>query len=121
LRPRGLVSGEMDAAELARVPRWWRTSATNIQNGARPSKRVTASHRAGPHAEPGDILPDELRAAGLMVPVPSVTPRPLVVCAEYMASGGARRERRQRFRDARSCAFRPRTRFARQKRRIDGR
>lgn len=42
------------------------------------------------------ISPAELRAAGLMVPEPSVTPRPLVVWAEYIAPNddGQRREAR---------------------------
>lgn len=40
--------------------------------------------------EMGEVLPEELSAAGLMVPEPSVTPRPLVDCAEYMAT--ARRD-----------------------------
>lgn len=38
----------------------------------------------------GGNLPEELSAAGLMVPEPSVTPKPLVACAEYIASAGAR-------------------------------
>jgi len=35
-----------------------------------------------------DVLPDELRAAGLIVPEPSVAPSPFD-WAEYMASKGA--------------------------------
>lgn len=41
-----------------------------------------------------DILPDELSAAGLMVPEPSVTPRPFVACAEYISTGGGGVQRR---------------------------
>jgi hypothetical protein len=49
-----------------------------------------------------DIVPDELSAAGLIVPEPSVTPSPFAVWAwaEYIAADGAmqRREARQVFR-----------------------
>ena len=45
-----------------------------------------------------------------MVPEPSVTPSPFVVCVEYMAAGGAmqrrlRRQVRRTFRNARTCLF----------------
>jgi hypothetical protein len=40
-------------------------------------------------------LPDELRAAGLIVPEPSVTPNPFAACAEYMAAAGDQMEERQ--------------------------
>jgi hypothetical protein len=73
---------------------------TNIQR--RGSSQRVASHRVQPDAiAPAmervacGILPEELSAAGLMVPEPSVTSRPFVVCAEYMATDGARRGARQ--------------------------
>lgn len=89
---------QMSAIELHQSP------VTSIQR-RRSSQRV-ASHRVDPDAIApatlsiaggacGGILPEELSAAGLMVPEPSVTSRPFVVCAEYMATDGARRGARQ--------------------------
>lgn len=69
-----------------------------------PTAEGIASRAPACHQEVGEILPEELSAAGLMVPEPSVTPKPLVACAEYMAAPGARREGRHGFRDALAAA-----------------
>jgi hypothetical protein len=70
-----------------------------------PRARGIASRATACHKEMREFLPEELSAAGLMVPEPSVTPKPLVACAEYMAAPGARREGRHGFRDALAAAI----------------
>ena len=68
---------------------------TDGGDGSASRHRRWVSRRARPTAVARweKVLPDELSAAGLMVPVPSVTPKPLMACAEYMATAGVARRR----------------------------
>lgn len=122
--PRGLVSGVRLAAGLVRAPGRDTNVSSLLKQSLISEHRTNGeiSHRIQREAiAPAirliritwNILPDELRAAGLMVPEPSVTPSPFVVWAEYMALNGAmqRREARQDFRNASGNVSCPRARL----------
>jgi hypothetical protein len=96
--PRGLVSGVI-VAGFVRAPTFKFQVSTDHSN----SRQVNIASRERPHrireigTNPANripvcdwyIVPDELSAAGLIVPEPSVTPSPFAVWAEYMAADRA--------------------------------